>query len=105
MCTKGGWASASRKESVGLREKTWIVLFAAAVLLTIGARYSAYFPGDVEVSRFVQRITPTLTGWAQWISSTAKLPWNLVLLALTAGLSWRLAGWRGAALAVQLSWV
>jgi len=90
---------------MGLREKAWIVLFVAAVVLTIGARYTVSFPRDVPVPRFVQWIAPTLTGWAQWISSTAELPWNLLLLALTAGLSWRLDGWRGAALAVQLSWV
>ncbi|HEX9911470.1 MAG TPA: phosphatase PAP2 family protein, partial [Desulfatiglandales bacterium] len=46
-----------------------------------------------------QWITPASTGWAQWISSTAKFPWNLVLLALTVGFSWWLAGWRAALLA------
>jgi len=68
------------------------------VLLIIGARYFSSFPGDVAVTRFVQGITPASTGWAQWISSTAKFPWNLVLLALTLGLSWRLTGWRAAVL-------
>ena len=60
-----------------------MVLLAAALLLTVGAKYSPYFPGDVAVTRFVQWITPASTGWAQWISSTAKFPWNLVLLAVT----------------------
>jgi membrane-associated phospholipid phosphatase len=81
-------------------EKAWIGLFALAVLLTIGARYSSYFPGDVAVTRLVQWITPTSTSWAQWTSSTAKFPWSLVLLAVTVGVSWWLAGWRAALLAL-----
>ncbi|MCX5877543.1 MAG: phosphatase PAP2 family protein [Deltaproteobacteria bacterium] len=83
-----------------LKEKVWMVLLAATLLLTVGAKYSPYFPGDVAVTRFVQGITPASTGWAQWISSTAKFPWNLVLLAVTVGLSWKLAGWRAALLAL-----
>jgi undecaprenyl-diphosphatase len=83
-----------------LKEKLWMVLLAAALLLTVGAKYSPYFPGDVAVTRFVQWITPASTGWAQGISSTAKFPWNLVLLAVTVGLSWKLAGWRAALLAL-----
>ena len=83
-----------------LREKALIALFAVTVLLVIAARYSAYFPGDVAVASFVQWIAPASTGWAQWISSTAKFPSNLVLLALTVGLSWRIAGWRAALLAL-----
>ena len=83
-----------------LKEKAWMPLFAAAVLLTVVARYSSYFPGDVAVTRFVQSIAPASTAWAQWISSTAKFPWNLVLLALTVGLSWKLGGWRAALLAL-----
>jgi membrane-associated phospholipid phosphatase len=83
-----------------LKEKVWMALLAGAVILTVGAKYSPYFPGDVAVTRFVQWITPASTGWAQWISSTAKFPWNLVLLAVTVGLSWKLAGWRAALLAL-----
>jgi len=75
-----------------------MALFAVTVLLIIGTRYFSYFPGDVAVARFVQWITPASAGWAQLISSTAKFPWNLVLLALTLGLSWRLTGWRAAVL-------
>jgi membrane-associated phospholipid phosphatase len=82
------------------KEKAWTALFAAAVLLIIGAKYLPYFPGDVAVTRFVQSIAPASKGWAQWISSTAKFPWNLVLLAVTVGVSWWLAGWRAALLAL-----
>jgi len=83
-----------------LKEKTWIALFVVTVLLIIGARHFPYFPGDVAVTRFVQWVTPASTDWAQWISSSAKFPWSVVLLALTVGFSWRLSGCRGAALAL-----
>jgi len=83
-----------------IKEKAWIALFVLTILLVIGARYFSYFPGDVAVASFVQWIVPASTGWAQWISSTAKFLWNLVLLALTVGLSWRLTGWRAALLAL-----
>jgi undecaprenyl-diphosphatase len=39
-------------------------------------------------------------GWAESLSLTAKFPWSLILLAVSVGLSWRLAGWRSALLAV-----
>jgi hypothetical protein len=47
-----------------LKEKVWMALLAAALFLTVGAKYSPYFPGDVAVTRFVQGITPASTGWA-----------------------------------------
>ena len=84
-----------------LKEKAWMAVCVVTVLLIIGARYLPYFPGDVAVTRFVQWMTPASTGWAQWISSTAKFPWNLVLLALTLGLSPKLTGWSAAALALM----
>jgi membrane-associated phospholipid phosphatase len=85
---------------VTLREKIWIVLLAVAVSLTFAAGYMPYFPGDVALTRFVQSLAPAATGWAQWISSTGKSPWCLLLLAMTAVLSWRIAGIRGALLSV-----
>lgn len=81
-------------------ERVWVVLFALTVLLTLAAGHWAYFPGDVSVALFVQALATRSTAWAQWVSSTAKFPWSLVLLAVTVGLSWRIAGWRAALLAV-----
>jgi membrane-associated phospholipid phosphatase len=78
----------------------WVGLFILAVLVTLAAKYYAYFPGDVGLTRFVQWIAPPPTGWAQWISSTAKFPLNLVLLGMTVGLSWKFARWRVALLAL-----
>jgi membrane-associated phospholipid phosphatase len=83
-----------------LKERVWIALMILMVLLIIGAGYFSYFPGDVAVARFVQWIAPKSAGWAHWISSTAKFPWNLILIALTVGLSWWRAGWRAALLAL-----
>ena len=83
-----------------LKEKAWMALFAVTILLIIGAKYLRYFPGDVVMTRSVQSITPASTGWAQLISSTAKFPLSLVLLAVTVGVSWWLAGWRAALLAL-----
>jgi hypothetical protein len=82
------------------REKVWIALLAVAVSLTFAAGYTAYFPGDVGLTRLVQSLAPASTGLAQWISSTGKFPWCLLLLAMTVVLSWRIAGKRGALLAV-----
>ena len=81
-------------------EKVWIVLFASAALLILAARHWAYFPGDVRATLFVQSLAPASTSWAQWVSSTAKFPWNLILLAVTVGLSWKLAGRKAALLAL-----
>jgi membrane-associated phospholipid phosphatase len=83
-----------------LGEKVWIALLAVAVSLMFAAGYTAYFPGDVALTRLVQSLAPGSTGWAQWISSTGKFPWCLLLLALTVVLSWKIAGIRGALLSL-----
>lgn len=83
-----------------LKEKAWIALFLVTILLVLGARYFPYFPGDVAMARYVQRLTPASTGWSQWVTLTAKFPWNLVMLAVTVGISWNIVGWRAALLAV-----
>ena len=61
-----------------------MVLLAAALLLTAGAKVMHHFPGDVAVTRLVQGITPTSTGWAQTLSSTAEYPVSLVLVEIVA---------------------
>ncbi len=83
-----------------LKRTIWLILLALAVLLILAAKRWAYFPGDVQVTLFIQSLAPASTSWAQWISSTAKFPWSLILLAVTIGISWRLAGRRAALLAV-----
>jgi undecaprenyl-diphosphatase len=43
---------------------------------------------------------PESKSWAQTISSTAKMPWVLILIALTFSLSWVIAGWRAGLLSL-----
>jgi membrane-associated phospholipid phosphatase len=85
-------------EAMGLKDKVWFALFALALLLTFAAGRLPYFPGDVATARFIQSLVPASTGWAQWISSTGKSPWCLLLLAMTVVISWTIAGTRGALL-------
>jgi len=85
---------------MGLKEKIWFALFALALLLTFAAGRLPYFPGDVVLAKLVQSLMPASTGWAQWVSSTGKSPWCLLLLAITVILSFRIAGTRGALLSL-----
>jgi membrane-associated phospholipid phosphatase len=78
----------------------WPGLFIIAVSVTLATRYSAYFPGDVAVARWVQSLVPQNLNWAQGVSRTAEFPWILLILALTCALSWALAGWRAALLSI-----
>ena len=78
----------------------WIGLWIIAALLTLAAKYYAYFPGDVAVERWVQSLLPQNLNWAAGVSRTAEFPWVLLVLALVFALSWALAGWRGALVSV-----
>lgn len=78
----------------------WSVALLVAVALTALAARMAYFPGDVALARLVQTVTPSDPGWAQAITNTARVPSNYLLLGLSVALSWWLAGWRAALLAV-----
>jgi undecaprenyl-diphosphatase len=79
--------------------KWGIAVIVAALLSALAARY-AYFPGDVEVTRFLQSLFPRDLRWAQLITASAGLPWNFALLALTVAVSWLIAGRRAALLAI-----
>ena len=78
----------------------WMGLFIIAVLVTLAAKYYAYFPGDVAVERWVQSLVPPNLNWAEGVSRTAEFPWVLLILALIFALSWALAGWRAALLSI-----
>jgi membrane-associated phospholipid phosphatase len=82
------------------KDIVWLVLLALAVLLTLCVKYVPYLPGDVGFTRFVQSVLPESKHWAQSVSSTAEVPWVLGLIALTFFLSWAIAGWRAALLAI-----
>ncbi len=48
----------------------------------------------------MQSLFTTNLNWAEGVSRTAEFPWVLLILALVSALSWVLAGWRAALLAV-----
>ena len=78
----------------------WIALFIIAALVTLAARYYAYFPGDVAVERGVQSLVPANLNWAEAVSHTAEFPWVLLILVIIVAFSWGLAGWRAALLSI-----
>lgn len=78
----------------------WSVGAVAALLVFLAASRWAYFPGDAPAARLVQSFAGENLDWARFITNTARAPWNYALLAIAAALSWRLAGWRGAAAAI-----
>ncbi len=78
----------------------WGAWFIIAALATLAAKYSAYFPGDLAVERWVQSLAPPNLNWAAGVSRTAEFPGVLLILALVLALAWALAGWRAALLAI-----
>jgi membrane-associated phospholipid phosphatase len=82
------------------KELVWLSLLVLAVLLTVCFKYVPYLPGDVGVTRLIQSTLPESRGWAQLVSSTAGMPWVLVLIAVTFIVSWAIAGWRAALLSL-----
>jgi membrane-associated phospholipid phosphatase len=86
----------------GMRTKDWVwlALFILAVSLTIALKYVPYLPGDVSCTRLVQSLLPESKRWAQLLSSTAEMPWVLVLIAAAFCLSWMISGRRAALLSL-----
>ena len=67
VCGKSNSSRAQPRELSRPCFKFWTSLLAAAVVFTVGAKYSPHFMADVAVARFIQEITPAPSGWAQWI--------------------------------------
>ncbi len=72
-------------------------LIRAALLLTVlfgaQARYLNHLPGDVQVARAVQALSPN-TAWVAPVVSTASAPLKYGLMAIALLGAWRLAGTR-----------
>lgn len=64
--------------------------------MLVAARYTAYFPGDLEVARFIQAWVPA-GGWARSVTRAAYAPWIYGVLIVSAIAALRVAGWRAAA--------
>jgi membrane-associated phospholipid phosphatase len=90
----------SAKRRTRAHYAAWIGFFGVAILLTLVARYSPYFPGDVAVERWVQSLFSENLSWAERVSHTAEFPRLLVPIALVFFLSWLIAGWRAALLSL-----
>jgi len=63
------------------RDIVWLALLFLAAVLTIILKYVATIPGDLAVTRLVQSLLPEPGRWAEPVSSTAKMPWLLFLIA------------------------
>lgn len=72
-------------------------LIRAALLLTLAfgaqARFLNHLPGDVEIARAVQALSPG-TAWVAPVVSTASAPLKYGLMAIALLGAWRLAGTR-----------
>jgi membrane-associated phospholipid phosphatase len=77
----------------------WIIAIIATALLSVAVARSARLPGDVSITGFLQSVAPADNSWAEALTTSARIPWNFLLLAVTFILSWLIAGWRAAALA------
>ncbi len=75
------------------KDVVWLVLLALAAFLTVCLKYFPYLPGDVSSARLIQSVLPESKGWAQFLSSTAEMPWLLGLIVVSFSLSWLIAGW------------
>ena len=82
------------------KEIIWLVLFVSAILLVLAEKYLPYLPGDVVATKLVQSHLPESSGWAKWLSSTAEMPWVLILVVVIFSLCWKIAGWRAALLSL-----
>lgn len=78
---------------------TWVIVIIVIALLSVAVISSDRLPGDVSVARFLQSVAPGDNSWAEAITTSAKIPWNFLLLAITVLLSWLIAGWRAAVFA------
>jgi membrane-associated phospholipid phosphatase len=77
----------------------WIIAVIVTALLSVAVARSTRLPGDVSITGFLQSVAPEDYSWAEALTTSAKIPWNFLLLAVTFILSWLIAGWRAAALA------
>ena len=73
-----------------------LVLAAIATAMLVAGRYTPYFPGDVELARFIQAWVPA-GGWARAVTRAAYAPWIYGVLVVSAIAAFRVAGWRAAA--------
>jgi len=69
-------------------KKTWIAAAIVIVFLVVACAWIPCLPGDVAVTRVLQSVAPDNPAWAQAVTASAKLPWNILLLGGAFLLSW-----------------
>lgn len=77
---------------------TFAIVAVVTLIAGFAVRQMPYFPGDVAATRWVQAQSRS-TAWAATVSRLATSPSKFFVMGLTIGLSFALAGWRGALLA------
>lgn len=77
----------------------FLLALGVSVLVLTAVAMEPYFAGDVSVARAVQAVSPG-AGWATAVTSLATAPNKYVVMVLAVALSWLLAGWKGAAIAL-----
>jgi undecaprenyl-diphosphatase len=77
----------------------WGIAVIVTALLSVAVARTIRLPGDVAIAGFLQSVAPENNSWAEAITTSAKTPWNFILLATTILLSWLIAGWRAAVFA------
>jgi len=77
----------------------WIIATIVTVVLSAAVARSTRLPGDAPITGFLQSVVPEDNSWAEAITTSARIPWNFILLAITLLFSWLIAGWRAAVFA------
>ena len=71
----------------------WLVVFLViSAALTVVIARMPYLPGDVEVTRALQAAAPGDVRWAEWITTSGRWPWLLLLVAISVVFSLYLSG-------------
>src|SRR5689334_21559891 len=77
----------------------FLIVAVATLIVGFSVRQMPYFPGDVSTARWVQAQAGS-TAWATEVSRIATSPLKYLVIGLTIGFAFAIAGWRGAVLAV-----
>ena len=79
----------------------FVLAATVTVLIGFGVWLEPYFAGDVALARALQAVFPE-PSWATGISRIASAPAKYWVMGIAVGVSYALAGWRAALVAVGL---
>jgi membrane-associated phospholipid phosphatase len=78
---------------------SFLIVAVATLIVGFSVRQTPYFPGDVALTRWVQAQAGG-PAWATAVSQLPTSPYKYFAIGLTIGLSFALAGWQGAVIAI-----